>query len=204
MQYYPLPIQNLIECYKKLPTIGEKTAERLALATLDLDQDIVDLFSATLSDIKNKVKRCKICNNYTDEDYCLVCKNDRRNKKIICVVEEPKNIILFEKLNSFQGVYHVLDGLISPIDGITPDDINLSSLLERIKNDNVEEIILALKPSLEGETTSLYIIKCLENVKIKISKIAQGIPIGADIDYVDALTLESAFENRKYVDNSNS
>ena len=193
---YPETIQNLIECFKKLPGIGEKTAERLALSTLDMDEENLNLFSKSLKDVKKKIKRCSKCNNLSEEELCEICKNKNRNCKVICVVEEPKNVILFEKLNIFDGSYHILDGLISPIDGVNPEDINIDSLIERVKNDKVEEIILALKPTIEGETTSLYISKLLEKEKTKISKIAHGIPLGADIDYVDSLTLEMALENR--------
>lgn len=193
---YPETLQNLIECFKKLPGIGEKTAERLALSTLDMDEDITNLFSKSLKDIKKKIKRCSKCNNLSEDELCEICKNKNRNNKIICVVEEPKNVILFEKLNIFDGTYHVLDGLISPIDGINPEDINIENLIQRVKKEKVEELILALKPTIEGETTSLYISKLLEKEKIKITKIAHGIPLGADIDYVDSLTLEMALENR--------
>ncbi len=193
---YPSTILNLIECFKKLPGIGEKTAERLALSILDIDSEIIDLFSNSLRDSKNKIRRCEKCNNLSESELCEICKDNSRNKSILCVVEEPKNVILFEKLNIFDGYYHVLDGLISPIDGINPEDINLSSLIERVKKDEIKEIILALKPSVEGETTSLYISKLLEATDVKISKIAHGIPIGAEIDYVDSLTLEMALENR--------
>lgn len=193
---YPETLQNLIECFKKLPGIGEKTAERLALSTLDMDDETTNLFSKSLKDIKKKIKRCSKCNNLSEDELCEVCKNKNRNSKLICVVEEPKNVILFEKLNIFDGTYHVLDGLISPIDGINPEDINIDTLIKRVKKDKVEELILALKPTIEGETTSLYISKLLENEKVKITKIAHGIPLGADIDYVDSLTLEMALENR--------
>lgn len=193
---YPTTIQNLIECFKRLPGIGEKTAERLALSVLDIDTEIVELFSNSLKDSKTKIRRCDRCNNLSEADLCEICKDNSRNKKVLCVVEEPKNVILFEKLNIFDGYYHVLDGLISPIDGINPEDINLSSLIDRVKKDEIKEIILALKPSVEGETTSLYISKILEGTDVKISKIAYGIPIGAEIDYVDSLTLEMALENR--------
>ena len=193
---YPETIQNLIECFKKLPGIGEKTAERLALSTLDMDEEDTKLFSKSLTDIKTKIVRCKECNNLSEEDLCEICKNKNRNKKMMCVVEEPKNIILIEKLNIFDGYYHVLNGLISPIDGINPEDLNIDKLLERVKTNEVEEVILALKPSIEGETTALYISKLLEDSKVKITKLAYGIPLGAEIDYVDSLTLEMALENR--------
>ena len=197
---YPSTILNLIECFKRLPGIGEKTAERLALSVLDIDEETISLFSKSLKDSKTKIRRCETCNNLSESETCEICKDKSRNKEILCVVEEPKNIILFEKLNIFDGYYHVLDGLISPIDGINPEDINLSSLIDRVKNNKVKEIILALKPSVEGETTSLYISKILEGTGVKISKIAHGIPMGAEIDYVDSLTLEMALENRRYMD----
>lgn len=193
---YPSTILNLIECLKKFPGIGEKTAERLALSLLDMEDDVLDLFSKSIKDVKTKIKRCSICNNLSEEDKCEICKNKDRNTKTICVVEEPKNVILFEKLNIFDGYYHVLDGLISPIDGINPEDINIASLIDRVKKDEVTELILALKPSVEGETTSLYISKLLEKTDVKITKIAYGIPMGAEMDYVDSLTLELALENR--------
>ena len=193
---YPESIQNLIESFKHLPGIGEKTAERLALSILDMSDDDVNLFSKSLIDTKTKIVRCKECNNLSEDDLCEICKNKSRNKKVMCVVEEPKNIILFEKLNIFDGYYHVLDGLISPIDGVNPEDLNIDTLIERVKSNKVEELILALKPSIEGETTSLYISKLLEDSKIKITKLAYGIPLGAEIDYVDSLTLEMALENR--------
>ena len=194
---YPKTICNLIECYKKLPGIGEKTAERLALATMDLDDEVIAMFSNSLLDIKTKIKRCNICNNLTEEDTCLICKDKTRNHDVICVVEEPKNIITFEKTGAFNGLYHVLDGLISPLDGINPDDLNIDALIKRIDEENIKEVILALKSSIEGETTFLYISKKLENKGVIITKIAHGIPLGADMDYIDSLTISMALEDRK-------
>ncbi len=193
---YPPTILNLIECFKHLPGIGEKTAERLSLSLLQMDPDVIELFSTSLKNIKLKIRKCDICHNLCEDNICEICKDKNRNKDILCVVEEPKNVILFEKLNIFSGYYHVLDGLISPMDGINPEDINIFSLIDRVKKDGVKEIILALKPSIEGETTSLYISKMLEDTNVKITKIAYGIPMGAEIDYVDSLTLSLALENR--------
>ena len=193
---YPKTIRDLIECYKKLPGVGEKTAERMALSTLEMEDDIINLFSDSLKNLKDKIKRCKICNNLSEDDKCEICKQNNRNKNILCVVEEPKNIIMFEKVGTYKGLYHVLDGLISPLDGINPENLNISSLIERIKKEPIEEVILALKPSIEGETTSLYISKLLEKEKVKITKIAHGIPIGVDMEYIDSLTLEMALEDR--------
>ncbi len=197
--YYPPTIINLIECFKKLPGIGEKSAERLALSIIKLDDEIINLFSKSLLDSKLKIKRCKICNSFTEKDICNLCMDEKRNKKVICVVQEPKNIVMFEKTNVYNGQYHVIEKLISPLEGINPTDIYISTLESRIKENGVEEIIIALKQSIEGETTALYISKMLEKTGVRITKIAQGVPHGADMDYVDYLTLETALENRKEV-----
>ncbi len=199
---YPTPIENLIECFSKLPGVGNKSAERLALSTLNLDQDVINTFSSSLLDVKTKIKRCKKCNNLTDEDECSICKDKNRNKDLLCVVEEAKNIILFEKNGLFNGYYHVINGLISPLDGINPEDLNIDMLIKRIEKDKVKEVVIAVKPSIEGETTALYISKLLKNKNVKVSKIAYGVPIGADIDYVDSLTLEMALENRQQINDN--
>lgn len=196
---YPPTIKNLIECFKKLPGIGEKTAERLSLFTLKLDNEVIELFSKSLTDVKSKIKKCKICNNLTENDKCDICLDENRNSKIICIVQEAKNIIMMEKSNVYNGQYHVIENLISPLDGVNPSDINISTLESRIKENDVEEIIIVLKQSIEGETTTLYITKILEKTNVKITKIAQGIPHGADMDYIDYLTLEKAIEDRKEV-----
>ena len=196
---YPKILNDLIECFKKLPGIGEKNAERMALHTLEMDDEILELFSDSLKNVKTKIKRCKECNNFSDDDLCEICKSNLRNKKIICVVEEAKNIIQFEKIGTYNGLYHVLDGLISPLDNVNPEDINIASLLSRIEKEKITEVILAIKPSVEGETTSLYITKILENKDVKVTKIAHGIPIGVDMEYIDSLTLELALEDRKEV-----
>ncbi|MBR1717920.1 MAG: recombination protein RecR [Bacilli bacterium] len=196
---YPKTLNDLIECFKKLPGIGEKSAERMALSTLDMDEDILKLFSESLSNVKEKIKRCSVCNNLSEDDLCEICKQNDRNKKVICVVEDAKNVILFEKIGSYNGLYHVLDGLISPLDNVNPEDINIEQLINRVKDNEIEEVILAVKPSVEGETTSLYISKLLEGKNVKVSKIAHGVPIGVDMEYIDSLTLEMALEDRKNI-----
>lgn len=196
---FPEAINNLIECYKKLPGIGEKTAERMALFSLELDQEAIDLFSESLKNIKTNIQRCCKCNNLSDKEVCPICSDDSRDVHTICVVEEPKNVFQLEKIGSYHGLYHVLDGLISPLDNINPEDINLKNLLQKIEEENIKEVIIAVKPSVEGETTALYISKILEETDVIISKIAHGVPIGADIDYIDALTLEMALEERKNI-----
>ena len=199
---YPEPIENLIECFSKLPGVGNKSAERLALSAMNLDQEVINLFSTSLLDVKTKIKKCKRCNNLTSEDECLICKDKTRNKDILCVVEDAKNIVLFEKNGLFNGYYHVINGLISPLDGINPEDINLDQLIKRIEKEKIKEVIIAVKPSIEGETTALYISKLLKDKNVKVSKIAYGVPIGADIDYVDSLTLEMALENRQQINDN--
>ena len=196
MALYPKTFNDLIECYKKLPGIGEKNAERLAFATLELDDEIIEVFSNSIKNIKSKTKNCLICNNLSEEDQCTICSDESRNKKIICVVENTKNLVIFEKTGAFNGVYHVLGGLISPLDGINPEDINLEKLFKRVEEEPIEEIILALKPSVEGETTALYIQKNLQNKNVKVTKIAYGVPLGTDMEYIDAMTLEIALSNR--------
>ena len=196
MALYPKTFNDLIECYKKLPGIGEKNAERLAFATLELDDEIIEVFSNSIKNIKSKTKNCLICNNLSEEDQCTICSDESRNKKIICVVENTKNLVIFEKTGAFNGVYHVLGGLISPLDGINPEDINLEKLFRRVEEEPIEEIILALKPSVEGETTALYIQKKLQNKNVKVTKIAYGVPLGTDMEYIDAMTLEIALSNR--------
>jgi len=196
---YPKAIKDLINCFKKLPGVGEKTAERYALSILNFDLDFANLFSESLKNVKTNIKRCNICNNYSEEDTCLICKDKTRNNNVVCVVEEPKNIILFEKIGTYSGTYHVLDGLISPLDGINPEDIKIDSLLKRIDENDINEIIIAVKPSIEGETTALYISKILADKNVRISKIAHGVPLGAEMEYIDALTLELALENRTQI-----
>ena len=171
----------------------------MALYSLQLDQEMIEIFAKSLTNLKKSIKRCKKCNNLSQNDICSICQDESRDKKMICVVEEPKNVFQLEKIGSYHGLYHVLDGLISPLDNVNPEDININGLLERINNNAVDEVIIAVKPSIEGETTALYISKILEDKNITISKIAHGVPIGADMDYVDSLTLELALEERKNI-----
>ena len=195
---YPGCVRNLIDSLKDLPGIGEKSAERLAFSILNFDTDKIENFANALNDIKN-IKRCPICNNITDMDKCYICSDDGRDNDTIFVVEKPKDIVLFEKMGNYKGKYHVLGGLISPLEGINPEDINLESLVSRVKENNVKEVIVVLKPSIEGETTMQYIKKILSKYDVRVSKIPIGIPMGTDIEYIDSMTLEMAFEDRKDV-----
>lgn len=197
---YPDSIRNLIESFKYLPGIGEKTAERLAFAVLDLEEEQTELFAESLIDVKKRIRQCNNCNALTENDVCFVCSDLTRDKNILCVVEDTKNVFLFEKLGMFHGYYHVLNGLISPLDGINPEDIGIDKLLDRITTDGFKEIIFAFKPSIEGETTALYIKKVLSGMDIVVTRLASGVPIGADMEYVDSLTLERALKDRKEIE----
>lgn len=194
---YPKCIRNVIDCFKNLPGIGEKTAERLAFSLIGFSKENLTSFSAAITDIRDKITTCEICGNIADSNICNICSDKERNSNIIFVVEKAKDISLFEKINIYNGKYHVLGGLISPLDGIGPDDININKLIDRIDKESVHEIIMALKPSIEGETTMQYIKKILENKNVSVTRIATGIPMGTDIEYIDAMTLEFALEGRK-------
>lgn len=197
---YPISLENLIESFKSLPGIGEKTAERLAFAVMDMSEERIDMFTSSIHDVVNDVHNCPVCNSLTDSDICSICADKSRDSSTLCVVEDPKSVFLFERLGTFNGKYHVLKGLISPKDGVNPDDIELDKLIDRVKNEKYNEIILAFKPSVEGETTALYIKRILGDLQISITKIASGIPIGADMEYIDAITLERALMDRKNVE----
>ncbi len=197
---YPDSLRNLIESFKLLPGIGEKSAERMAFFILDLDEEKTDFFTDSIKEVKTKIKKCPICSNITENEICSICADKNRNKDLLCVLEDKKNIFLFEKLGSYNGYYHVIDNLISPLDGINPEDIGLEKLLKRIKEGSFKEVIIAVKPSIEGETTSLYIKKILEGLNIKVTRIASGIPIGADMEYIDSITLERALTDRKEIE----
>jgi len=194
---YPKCIRNVIDCFKNLPGIGEKTAERLAFSLIGFSKENLTSFSVAITDIRDKITTCEICGNIADSNICNICSDKERNSNIIFVVEKAKDISLFEKINIYNGKYHVLGGLISPLDGIGPDDININKLIDRIDKESVHEIIMALKPSIEGETTMQYIKKILENKNVRVTRIATGIPMGTDIEYIDAMTLEFALEGRK-------
>ena len=197
---YPDSLKQLIEAFKCLPGIGEKTAESIAFSILDMEEEQVEMFSDSIQHVFHNIKKCEKCNTFTENELCFACSDGSRNQKVLCVVEDTKSVFLIEKLGMFQGMYHVLDGLISPIDGVNPEDIGLGKLMERIHQENFEEIIFAFKPSIEGETTTLYIKSILSDMNLKFSKLASGIPIGADMEYVDSLTLEKALNDRIFLE----
>lgn len=199
MNIYPELLETLIEYFKKLPGIGERTAERYALALIKMDPEELEDFSVAIESIDKTLKTCEVCGHLTDQKICKICEDTNRNHNLICVVEDYKSIFMFEKTGKFGGVYHVLGGLISPIDGINPDDLNISKLITRCKTLEDAEVIIALRPTIEGDTTTLYLKKILGRENIKITRLSYGIPMGAEIDYLDILTLERALYDRKEV-----
>lgn len=192
---YPKKFENLIQAYSKLPGVGRKTAERYAFTTLNWDEEWINEFITSLSAIKDGIKHCEVCGNLSDGDKCEFCMNDTRNHNVICVVQSPKDIAAIESMQEYNGVYHVLNGLINIQKGILPENLNIQSLVNRI-NDDIEEVIIATDPTVEGETTALYITKLLD-AKTKVTRLAHGIPMGGHLDYTDAHTLLKAFEGRK-------
>lgn len=193
---YTKPLAKLIEYFQKLPSIGPKTAQRLALYVLKMDTQEVENFAKIMIEAKTTIKYCSKCFNISQSDPCEICASNSRNKEIICVVQEAKDLIAIEKTNEFTGQYHVLQGLISPIDGIGPEDIKVKELLQRVHENDIKEIILALNPSVEGEATALYLSKLLKPFGVKVSRISYGIPLGSELEYTDELTLIRALETR--------
>ena len=192
-------IEKAIEYFSSLPSIGRKTAHRLVYHILKQPADYTVSFADALKDLSNSVGMCQVCFTYTDTEICPICSSEKRDRSIICVVEEPKVIETIEKTNEFKGTYHVLHGLLNPLDGITPNDIHIRELLSRV--DGVQEFILALSPSIEGEATMQYIAKILSSFDIKVSRLASGLPIGSSLEYSDQATLCRAIENRTLVNN---
>ena len=196
MSYYSPSIEKLIESFKKLPSIGEKTAIRLAFYILNSSEEEANSFIQSIQNAKKNLKYCSQCYNITDTDPCPICANTGRDHSLICVVEDVKDVVAMERTHEFKGLYHVLHGSISPMDGIGPDDIKIKELLARLMNGEVKEVILATNPRVEGEATSMYIAKLIKPMGIKVTRIAHGIPIGGDIEYTDEFTLGKALEGR--------
>ena len=195
--YYPEPIAKLIDGFTKLPGIGPKTATRLAFFVLKMkEDDVVDLAKA-LVNAKRKLLFCSQCQNITDVDPCYICSDKSRDAACICVVQEPKDFIALERTKEFRGTYHVLHGAISPMEGIGPDDIRLPELLNRLKDERVQELILATNPNLEGEATAMYISRLVKPFGIRVTRIAHGLPVGGDLEYADEVTLTKALEGRR-------
>ena len=199
MFYTAESIEQLAEQFAQLPGIGRKTAHRLALYILKMSREEVVTMAKAMVNVKDKVRYCTICSNITETDPCAICSNTKRERSSICVVEEPHDVLAIEKTNEFKGLYHVLGGALSPLDGIGPDDLKIKELLQRLSTSTIEEIILALNPNVEGETTTLYLSKLLKPLGIKITRIARGLPVGSDLEFADEATLSRAFEGRTAV-----
>ena len=196
MSHYPLSIMNLIKNISRLPGIGEKTAERLTMHIIRSPLKEVEQLSLSILETRKKIRLCSICFGLSDSDICNICNDSTRNSSFLCVVEQPADMVAIEKSGAFKGIYHILQGAMSPIDGIGPDDIRLNELLSRIKNNNVKEVVLATSTTIEGEATASYIAQNLENYPVKATRIASGIPIGGDLKYIDQLTIKRAMETR--------
>ncbi len=197
MEYFVPPLEILIEQFAKLPGIGKKTATRLAFHVLNSSKEDATAFAKAITDAKEQVKLCRICQNITDSETCTLCENPKRDNSVICVTENPKDVISIEKTNEYHGLYHVLHGAISPMDNIGPNDIKIPELLERLKDDTVKEVIMATNPTIEGEATAMYIAKLIKPFGIKVTRIAHGIPVGGDLEYADEITLTKAMEGRR-------
>ena len=199
MSYYSPSIEKLIESFEKLPSIGHKTAQRLAFYMLDLSNEEVEEFTSSILNAKKNLHFCSKCFNISDTDPCNICSNSKRDESTICVVEDVRDVLAMERTHEYNGVYHVLHGSISPMNGIGPDDIKIKELLSRIMNGNVKEIILATNPRVEGEATSMYISKIVKPLGVKTTRIARGIPVGGDLEYTDEVTLTKALEGRSEI-----
>lgn len=197
MKYYAKPLNKLINELSRLPGIGGKTAQRLAFHILSMDEKSAMELANAISDAKKSMTYCSVCGNLTDTDPCAICSDDSRDKSTICVVESPKDVVAMEKIREYRGYYHVLHGAISPMDGIGPDDINLRTLIVRLQDEAVKELIIATNPNIEGEATAMYIARLIKPSGIKVTRIAHGIPVGGDLEYADEVTLLKAVEGRR-------
>ena len=199
MMDYIESLQNLAEKFGRLQGIGKKTAMRLAFSVVDMDEAEAAEFAAAILEVKERIHPCPICGNLTDEDICYVCNDDTRDRSVICVVEDVKSVMSIEKVREFKGVYHVLNGVISPMNGITPDKIRLGELMNRVNDGSVHEVIIATNPTPDGEVTAMYISRYLKPFGIKVTRLAYGIPVGSDLEYTDEVTLGRAIEGRRDV-----
>lgn len=194
--YYPEPISRLMESYMKLPGIGEKTASRLAFYTVSMKEEDVTNFAKNLLSVTRDLKYCSICGNITEKDPCMICSDKSRDQSVVLVVEQAKDVIALEKMQEFKGLYHVLHGVLSPIEGTGPEDINMASLLKRLQNEEVQEVIIATNANVEGEATATYLSRLIKPAEIKVTRLAHGLSVGSDIEYADEVTLLKAVEGR--------
>jgi recombination protein RecR len=195
--YYPEPISKLIDAFSRLPGVGPKTAGRLAFHVLRMKEDDVIDFAKALVNVKRNLHYCSVCCNITDVDPCRICQDKSRDNSVICVVQEPKDLVAMERTKEFQGYYHVLHGAISPMEGIGPDQIHITELLKRLSDEKVQELILATNPNIEGEATAMYLSRLVKSFGLKVTRIAHGLPVGGDLEYADEVTLTKALEGRR-------
>ena len=195
----PESLQNLIDQFKRLPGVGAKSAQRLAFHVLKTPREDAERLCDAIREVKDRVTYCSICNNFTDNDPCVYCADPRRDHRVVCVIEEPQNVNVIEKTGGFRGVYHVLLGSLSPLQGVGPDDLKIKGLLTRIAANQIEEIILATNPNVEGEATAIYLARLLKPLGVRVTRIAMGIPVGSDLEYADELTMGKAMEGRREV-----
>jgi len=196
MSYYPSSVQNLIRHFSKLPGIGEKTAERLAMHVLKLPRKNARLLAESIAAVKDRVRLCSICFALSDYEICHICSDDSRDAALLCVVEQPADMIAIERSGSYRGRYHILQGVMSPMDGVGPDDIRVRELSDRVRQGGIQEVVIATGTMVEGEATASYIAQCLAEFPVKVTRIASGVPMGGDLKYVDQLTLRRAMETR--------
>lgn len=199
MAYNLAPLQNLIEQFERMQGIGHKTAQRMAFYVLGLSDDEANQFAKSITDAHTKIKQCKICCDLADDELCPICKADNRDKSVICVVEDPRDVAAIERTHEYKGTYHVLHGAISPMDNIGPDQIRIKELISRLGDGTVDEVIMATNPTVEGEATAMYISRLLKPMGITVSRLAYGVPVGADLEYADEVTLSRAIEGRSII-----
>ena len=199
MQNYSGPIARLIDEFSKLPGIGRKTAQRLAFHVINMNINDVEILSKSILRAKQEIKYCSVCNNITDKDPCAICSNPNRNDDIICVVENPRDVVAMERIKEFNGKYHVLNGVVSPMEGIGPEMIKIKELILRLNDDRIKEIILATNPTIEGEATAMYISRLIKPLGIRVTRIAHGLPVGGDLEYADEITISKALEGRREI-----
>lgn len=199
MSYNLAPLQNLIDQFERMQGIGHKTAQRMAFYVLGLSDEEANRFATAITDAHTKIKQCKVCCDLADDDLCPICKADNRDRSVVCVVEDPRDVVAIERTNDYKGTYHVLHGAISPMDNIGPDQIRIKELLERLGDGTIEEVIMATNPTVEGEATAMYISRLLKPMGITVSRLAYGVPVGADLEYADEVTLSRAIEGRSLI-----
>ena len=197
MTEYILPLQKLIEEFSRLPGVGKKTAARYAFAVLDMTEEEAENFACAIINAKKNVKECEICGNLTDQARCAICSDEKRNPEVVCVVEDAKTLMAMEKVKEYNGTYHVLGGAISPMNGITPADLRIKELITRIGTSDIKEIIIATNPNIDGETTAMYLSRLIAPLGVRVTRLAYGVPVGADLEYADEVTLMRALDGRR-------